>query len=135
MAKRWAACRYGFYEEPEDQGGTRVPKINAYPGCNAPRQISSPANANWGMVQFVTNNVAQLESDPDIILFADLPYGVSWASQPNAARTAIRAKMIAAGFEWNVSSEWTVQRVLEYACSQLQPGYVISATDIVDPYG
>lgn len=133
MAKRWALCKYGFYEEPEDQGGTRVPKINVYPNTVAPRIVSNAGS--WALVQFTTNNITQLENDPDIIMFADLPYGVSWATQPNAARTAIRDKILAAGFNFSFSSEKTVQWVLEYVAGQIVPGYVVQSTDIVDPWG
>jgi len=132
--KRWFIARIGFYEEPENEGGALVPKILAYPDVILLRQWTKPG-FDWAIGRLATNNTAQMDADPDIFIIPDMTLGSSWGSMPANQRNIVKNRMEQAGFVWSVSTSWTVQQVLEYACAQIQPGVNVAAQDAADPWG
>lgn len=132
--KRWFIARLGFYEEPENEGGARVPKVLAYPNTVLLRMWSTPTFL-WGIGRIATNNAAQFDGDNDVFIIPDLTLGASWGSMPANQRNVVRNRMEQAGFVWVVQTSWTVQQVLEYACAQIQPGVNVAAQDAADPWG
>ena len=57
--KRWFIARQGFYEEPENEGGSLVPKVLAYPDTILLRQWTKPG-FNWGFGRIATNSSRSL---------------------------------------------------------------------------
>ena len=132
--KRWAVAKLGFYEEPENQGGALVPKVLAYPNVILLRAWSKPG-FTWCICRIATDNAAQFDADNEVFIIPDMTLGASWGSMPSNQRNIVKSRMEQAGFTWVVSTSWTVQAVLEYACAQIQPGVNVAAQDAHDPWG
>ena len=126
MAKRWAICKMGEYDEP----GFIVPKFNVY-GANS--RIWSKDGLNWCFGQVAHDNIAELQADPDIYVLPDGSLDMSVGSIPSAVRTTMRNRLEAAGFAFSeVKTTWTVRQVLNYLARQLQPGMDVDSGDVQD---
>lgn len=132
--KRWFVARLGFYEEPEDQGGSQVPKILAYPNTLMLRQWTRPG-LNFAFGRMATDNVAQFAADNDVYVLPDTVMDMSVGSIPVAVRNTMKARFEAAGFQYaNVKTAWTVRQLLRYLSDQVQPGIETEANDGSDPW-
>lgn len=133
--KRWFIARLGFYEEPEDQGGSLVPKILAYPNTLMLRQWTRPG-LNWAFGRMATDSAAQFADDNDVYVLPDTVMDMSVGSIPVAVRNTMKTRFEAAGFEFAfVKTSWTVRQLLQYLAGQVQPGIETEANDAPDPWG
>ena len=133
--KRWFIARQGFYEEPENEGGSLVPKVLAYPDTILLRQWTKPG-LNWGFGRIATNSITQFDGDNDIYVLPDAVMDMSVGSIPASVRTTMRTRLESAGFVFSaVKTTWTVRQLLEYIGAQVQPGIEVEAQDGVDLWG
>lgn len=126
MAKRWALCALGDFEND----GNRVPKFNLYP-VNS--RIWTKAGSDWCFGQIATDNVSEMAADPDIYVLPDGSMDMSVGSIPTTVRAEMKARIESAGLSFTaIKTTWTVRQMLNHIAGQFQSGVDVEVGDVQD---
>lgn len=126
--KRWALVKMGDF----DNDGGRVPKLNLY-NCNS-NVWDKPGN-DWALARFsfASQNMGQIQTDPDILLLPDITADAALSSMATGARNVLMAQIEALGYTVPSNASATTMRMfVQGTLDQIQPGLNAEAFEVAN---